>query len=84
MGTEAWVSRSCVLGVNSLRAQMVVLELLKAADHLGTMLGMLICWPRSWRLLGALLLGTPGAGPTDLGPSVVVPAGQVVGASARY
>ena len=71
-------------GVNSLRAQMVVLELLKAADHSGTMLGMLIHLPRSWQLLGAMLPGTPGAGPTDLGPLVAVPAGQVVGAGARY
>ena len=65
-------------------ARMVILELLKAADHLGTMLGLLIHWPGSRRLLGAMLPGTPGASPTDLGPSVAVPAGRVVGAGARY
>ena len=46
MGMDAWVSQSCMLGANN--AQMVVLELLKAADHSGTMLGLLIHWPRSW------------------------------------
>ena len=47
MGTDAWVSQSCVLGANSLKARMVVLELFKAADHSGTMLGLLICLPGS-------------------------------------
>ena len=75
MGTDAWVSRSCVLGANSLRARMVMLELLKAADHSGTMLGLLIHWPGSRWLSGAMLWETPGAGPTELGPSVTVPVG---------
>ena len=35
-------------------------------------------------VLLVMLPGTPGVSPTDLSPSVAVPAGQVVGASARY
>ena len=63
---------------------MVMLELLKAVDHSGTILGLLIHWPGSWRLTGAMLPETPAAGLTELDPSVTVPAGRLVGAGARY
>ena len=69
---DAWVSWSCVLGANSLKAQMVVLELLKAAAHSGTMLGLIICGPGSWQVSGAVLPGAPGGCPAELGPSVAV------------
>ena len=84
MGMDAWVSQSCVLGANSLKAQMVVLELLKAADHSGTMLGLLIHWPRSRWLSGAALPGATGGHPTELGPSVTVLVGRLAGAGAKY
>ena len=80
----AWVSRSCVLGTNSLKARMVVLELLKAAPHSGTMLGLLIRGPGSQRLSGAVLLGVPGGRLTELGTLADVLVGQVAVASARY
>ena len=84
MGTVAWVSRSCVLGANSLRARMVVLELLKAAPHSGTMLGLLIRGPGSRRLSGAVLLEVPGGRPTELGTSAGALTGRVAIAGARY
>ena len=54
---------------------MVMLELLKAVDHSGTMLGLLIYWPGSRQLSDTVLPETPGAGLTRVDPSVAVPAG---------
>ena len=84
MGTVAWVSRSCVLGVNSLRARMVVLELLNAAPHSGTKPGLLIRGPGSHRLSGDALLRSAGGRPTELGASADALAGQMAVAGARY
>ena len=84
MGTVPWVSRSCVLGANSLRARMVVLELLKAAPHSGTMLGLLIRGPGSRRLSGAVLLEVPDGWPAELGTSAAALTGRVAVAGARY
>ena len=75
MGTGAWVSRSCVLGANSLKAQMVMFELLKAATHSGTPLGLLTRGPGSRRVSSAALPGGLAEGPAELGASTVMPAG---------
>ena len=84
MGTGAWVSRSCVLGANSLKARMVVFELLKAATHSGTTLELLIRGPGSRQLSGAALPGALDEDPAELGTSAVIPAGRLGGAGARY
>ena len=84
MGTDTWVSRSCVLGANSLKARMVVLELLKAATHSGTTLELLIRGPGSRWLSGAALPGALEGCLAELGTSAVVPAGRLGGAGARY
>ena len=47
---------------------MVMLELLKVTDHSGTMLGLLIHWPGSRWLSGAMLPGTLGLAPLTLVP----------------
>ena len=76
MGTGAWVSRSCVLGANSLKARMVVFELLKAATHSGTPLRLLTRGPGSHRVSSAALPGGLAEGPAELGASAVMPAGR--------
>ena len=75
MGTGAWVSRSCVLGANSLKARMVVFELLKAATHSGTPPGLLTRGPGSRRLSSAAPPGALDEDPVELGASALMPAG---------
>ena len=82
MGTGAWVSRSCVLGANSLKARMVVFELLKAATHSGTPLGLLTRGPGSRRLSSAALPGALVEGPAELGALTMLPTGRLGGAGA--
>ena len=65
-------------------SRIIVLELLKAAPHSGTMPGLLIRGPGFRRLSVAALLMAPGGRPIELDTSATALAGPVAVAGARY